>query len=45
MEQYEKEVAAKGLPPHVVLDMSDGYNSVSEFGCESRILNGLSIRD
>ncbi|KAJ7885726.1 NAD(P)-binding protein [Mycena olivaceomarginata] len=28
MEQYEKEVAAKGLPPHVVLDMSDGYNSI-----------------
>ncbi|KAJ7769228.1 hypothetical protein B0H14DRAFT_2967708 [Mycena olivaceomarginata] len=25
---------------HVVLDMSDGYNSISEFGCESRIMAG-----
>jgi hypothetical protein len=40
MDQFEKEMTAMGLPPVLVLDLTDAYSAVGEFGCESRIQNG-----
>lgn len=37
MDQFEKEMTAMGLPPVLVLDLTDAYSAVGEFGCESRI--------
>ncbi|KAF8134201.1 NAD(P)-binding protein [Mycena galopus ATCC 62051] len=39
LEQFENEMAASGVPRRQMPIMADGYNSISEFGCQSRIQN------
>lgn len=43
MEQFEKELAAQGMPPYIVLDLSDSYKWITEFGCEHPSPIGLNI--